>query len=106
VIDLLNGGQKMRIQIHLGFLTFFSLVSAGPALAGDAPEHWNCQQLWTARNQIYKDGGYCFVTQRAVRRFGNAGCDYDDVSDVPLSANQRREVAEIVKYERAKRCPR
>lgn len=65
-----------------------------------------CDDLWYARNEIYKAQGYCFRTQRGIRAFGNAGCQYDAVEDVPLSANQRRTVAEIVREERARRCPR
>jgi YARHG domain len=89
----------------IGFLVFcfFAPVSAQ---AGDGPEFWSCSELWQNRNQIYKDAGYCFRTQRGIRVFGNAGCQYDDVSDVPLSINQRRDVAEITRYERLKRCPR
>ncbi|MBX9910352.1 MAG: YARHG domain-containing protein [Beijerinckiaceae bacterium] len=65
-----------------------------------------CDDLWYARNEIYKAQGYCFRTQRGIRAFGNAGCQYDAVEDVPLSANQRRTVAEIAREERARRCPR
>jgi len=65
-----------------------------------------CDDLWYARNEIYKAQGYCFRTQRGISAFGNAGCQYDAVEDVPLSANQRRTVAEIAREERARRCPR
>jgi YARHG domain len=82
------------------------LPLAGQARAGDGPEFWGCGELWRNRNQIYKDAGYCFTTQRAIRSFGNAGCIYDTIEDVPLSANQRRDVAEIQRYERVRRCPR
>jgi hypothetical protein len=65
-----------------------------------------CDDLWYSRNEIYKTQGYCFRTQRGISAFGNAGCQYDNVEDVPLSANQRRTVAEIAREERARRCPR
>jgi hypothetical protein len=65
-----------------------------------------CDDLWYARNEIYKAQGYCFRTRRGISAFGNAGCQYDNVEDVPLSANQRRTVAEIAREERARRCPR
>lgn len=65
---------------------------------------WSCRDLWVERNQIFKDAGYCFNTQRAVRYFGNAGCMYDRQADVPLSANQRRIIAEIVRVERFTGC--
>lgn len=66
----------------------------------------SCEGLWIARNEIYKAGGYCFRTQRAIAAFGNAGCRYDDIQDVPLSANDRRAVADIVRQERMMGCPR
>jgi hypothetical protein len=81
-------------------------AAAAPAAAGDGPEFWDCGDLWRNRNLIYKDAGYCFRTARAVRGFGNVGCRHDDINDVPLSANQRREVNEIQRYERLRRCPR
>jgi hypothetical protein len=64
----------------------------------------SCSSLWYERNQIYKDGGYCFKTSRAIRAFGNAGCSYDDINDVPLSARQRAAVRDIVAQERRMGC--
>ncbi len=74
--------------------------------AGDGPEFWNCEALWYNRNQIYKEAGYCFRTSRAIRAFGNGGCQYDNLNYVPLSEVQRREIAEIQRYERIRNCPR
>jgi hypothetical protein len=65
-----------------------------------------CADLWTARNEIYKAQGYCFRTKRAIAAFGNAGCQYDNVEDLPLSANDHRAIADILRQERALRCPR
>ena len=75
---------------------------ASPAFANPQA----CADLWTARNEIYKAQGYCFRTKRAIAAFGNAGCQYDDVEDLPLSANDHRVIADIVRQERALRCPR
>ncbi len=77
-----------------------------PAIAGDGPEFWGCEELWQNRNQIYKDAGYCFRTARAIRVFGNAGCQYDNLNFVPLSPVQRREIADIQRYENRRNCPR
>lgn len=66
----------------------------------------NCQFLWTMRNAIYKERGYCFRTQRGIRAFGNAGCLYDDVEAVPLSAIERANAVTILRAERMKGCPR
>lgn len=76
-------------------------MSVSPALA-DFP----CDELWGERNAVYKDAGYCFKTERAIRAFGNADCRYDDIRDVPLSARDRAKVREIQAEEARNRCPR
>jgi YARHG domain len=63
-----------------------------------------CQPLWEVRNWIYKENGYCFHTQKAINAFGNAGCKYDDVADVPLNAAERHNVTAIKKVEAKKGC--
>ncbi len=73
---------------------------SGPAFADV------CSDLWTERNQIYKQAGYCFKTAQAIRVFGNAGCAYDDVRDVPLSARAQQRINQIVRMERAYNCVR
>jgi hypothetical protein len=65
---------------------------------------WSCRDLWIERNQIYKNAGYCFRTQRAVTYFGNAGCVYDRQGDVPLSGRQRQIIADITRAERYLGC--
>lgn len=66
----------------------------------------SCDDLWYARNEIYKAQGFCFRTRRGIEAFGNAGCQYDNADEVPLSAAQRRTIADIQREERARRCPR
>jgi YARHG domain len=88
----------MKISI-LAAATAGLLMSGSLAQAGDI-----CGDLWVQRNQIYKNGGYCFKTTDAIRYFGNAGCEYDSVEDVPLSARERRAVSRIVRQERRNRC--
>lgn len=78
-----------------------ALSAATPAAAA-----FPCDALWGERNAIYKDAGYCFRTERAIRAFGNAGCRYDDLADVPLSARQRADIADIQRQERANGCAR
>ena len=95
---------------HLRTRTLLSIAGAGllttfaaiPAQAD--PE--TCASLWMSRNEIYKAQGYCFRTRRAIAAFGNAGCQYDNIEDLPLSANDHREIASILKRERALGCPR
>ncbi|WP_375463261.1 YARHG domain-containing protein [uncultured Methylobacterium sp.] len=87
----------VRTAVVLGAVI---LMHIAPASAQD------CAEAWYQRNAIYKQGGYCFRTPRAISAFGNAGCTYDAVEDVPLSARQRAAVAEIQAFERANGCPR
>ena len=65
----------------------------------------NCDQLRIRRNSIFKSAGYCFHTPRAIRVFGNAGCMYDNQSDVPLSDHDRQVINVIQQVKRMKRCP-
>ena len=63
-----------------------------------------CQPLWEVRNWIYKENGYCFHTPKAIKAFGNAGCLYDDVAQVPLNDIERANVKAIKKVEAKKGC--
>ena len=63
-----------------------------------------CTNLWLQRNRIYADAGYCFKTGPAIRAFGNANCRYESQYDVPLSADQRAEIAAIIREERELGC--
>jgi hypothetical protein len=91
-------GREMKSNFLL-----CSLAGAVATFAASAAQA-SCDSLWNERNQIYKEAGYCFKTARAIRAFGNAGCSYDDINDVPLSANQRAVVQEIVAQERRMGC--
>ena len=71
-----------------------------------SPAGDSCDGLWYRRNAIYKAAGYCFRTARGIQAFGNAGCQYDDEADVPLSVRQRDEVAGIKRQESYSGCPR
>ena len=64
----------------------------------------DCEDLWIERNSYYKEAGYCFRTARAIRHFGNSGCRYDNMNDVPLSGSVRSRIAEIVRTERRLGC--
>lgn len=79
-------------------------LAAQPVHAGDDFYDWSCNALYVERNGIYRDAGYCFKTARAIKTFGNAGCQFDDINDVPLSTSQRRVIKSIVAAERAKGC--
>ena len=90
---------------HLGRLACAAAAAwliASPAAAQVSV----CEELWALRNGVYKEAGYCFKTRRAIQGFGNAGCRYDELADVPLSARDRAKVADLVAQERVNRCPR
>lgn len=76
-----------------------ALLVATPAWA-----EFPCDELWAERNAVYKEAGYCFRTAKAIRAFGNAGCKYDEIADVPLSARDRTKVADIQREERRNGC--
>ena len=89
---------------RLGLWMILMAVSAAgfeiaPARAQDV-----CTQLWVARNSIYKEYGYCFKTARAIRYFGNAGCQHDNERDLPISRADRARINQIVREERALGC--
>jgi hypothetical protein len=67
---------------------------------------FTCDQLWFARNSIFKEAGYCFKTPRAIAAFGNAGCRYDDIEAVRLSPDNQHFAEAIQRAERIKACPR
>ena len=84
----------------------FRIILAGLALCGvvSSAQAQSCDTLWYQRNAFYKSAGYCFKTSRAISAFGNAGCQYDNQNDVPLSANVRASIAEITRLERLNGC--
>lgn len=65
---------------------------------------FSCEQLWFARNSIFKEAGYCFKTPRAISAFGNAGCRYDDIEAVQLTPENKNFASAIQRTERVKAC--
>jgi hypothetical protein len=80
------------------------LAAASLATTVSVSHAQSCQELWVERNQYYKDAGYCFRTQRAIKYFGNAGCRYDDEGSVPLPRGVRNRIGEISRAERNLGC--
>ncbi len=98
--------SRMRPRMGTIVLPLSAACIAFVHLATPALAAFPCDELWAERNAVYKDAGYCFKTPRAIRAFGNAGCRYDDLADVPLSPRDRAKVADIQRQEQANRCPR
>lgn len=89
--DILGCTDKDAFSAHYSYL-----------VAADGP---TCDFLYTMRNLIYSQQGYCFKTARAIQEIGNSGCRFQHMADVPLSRIERNNVATIQRAETAKRCP-
>ena len=107
-VRLLNGEIGWVSARYVACCRTASVTAPGPdrAVAPSPAVSQSCGDLWYQRNAIYKAAGYCFRTGRGISAFGNAGCQYDNMAEVPLSARQRDEVAEIQQQERYQGCPR
>jgi hypothetical protein len=82
-----------------------AIIAVGALLASAATaEAQSCYDLWYQRNAIFKAAGYCFRTRQAIAEFGNAGCQYDDERDVPLSVRARQRVESLRAQERRYGC--
>ena len=71
---------------------------------GGSDTGMTCDQLWVARNSIYKARGYCFKTERAIRYFGSGGCIHENEGDIPFTQAERGLIAQYVAQERAQGC--
>jgi hypothetical protein len=89
---------------EMKFTALKVVLVAAAAVSSLGAAEASCASLWYRRNQIYKDAGYCFKTARAIRAFGNAGCSYDDINDVPLSVYQHAIMRDIAAQERRMGC--
>ncbi len=72
-------------------------------LLGSGSAFASCAELSYERNAIFKRAGYCFKTAE-IERFGNAGCQFDNQADVPLSQRDRVTIADILRQERIEGC--
>ncbi len=76
-----------------------------PAILQVLDEGATCDQLWTARNLIWKDYGYCFTTDRAIRAFGNDGCQQGlDRAAISLAPEDAAEVDRLSRLEKQLGC--
>jgi outer membrane cobalamin receptor len=64
----------------------------------------SCDALWTVRNSIFDENGYCFKTARGKNTFSNEDCFTSDTTMLKLNAYERANVARIVEVERRKGC--
>lgn len=64
----------------------------------------SCDALWTVRNTIFYENGYCFQTAKGQAVFSNAGCVYTVSGKVPLNKVERSNVERIKSVEARKGC--
>jgi hypothetical protein len=118
---IVNGTPLVRVEVWRGDAGPFVVVTlidspttgdeSSPGAAQEEPSaqrqlsELSCDQLWFARNSIFKAAGFCFKTPRAISAFGNAGCLYDNQQDVPLSQKDRDLIEAIQSAERSRQCP-
>jgi len=95
--------RLLRYGMRYGTMMLLAALALDTAVTRSYAQ--DCQALWVERNFYYKQAGYCFKTVRAISWFGNAGCLYDNENAVPLSAQVRARIHQIVRLERAYRCP-
>jgi hypothetical protein len=118
---IVNGTPLVRVEVWQGSAGPFVVVTltGSPSIGGEsAPggvfqeepsgqprlSDLSCDQLWLARNSIFKAAGFCFKTSRGISAFGNAGCLYDNEYELPLSQKDRNAVEAIQREERYRRC--
>jgi hypothetical protein len=64
----------------------------------------SCDALWTVRNTIFDENGYCFQTAKGKAVFSNVGCRYTVSGNVPLNAYERSNVERVKQVEAQKGC--
>lgn len=64
----------------------------------------SCDALWTVRNTIYDENGYCFKTDRAKEVFSNAGCTVTNAGNLSFNKYERSNIDRIVSVEKHKGC--
>lgn len=64
----------------------------------------SCDSLWTVRNTMYDERGYCFQTARAKDVFSNEDCHVSNAANLKFNKYERANIDRIVAVERAKGC--
>lgn len=64
----------------------------------------SCDALWTVRNTIYDERGYCFSTARARDVFSNDDCSVTNARQLSFNSFERANISRIVEVEHRKGC--
>lgn len=93
--------MPMKTSAALGLL---AVAVAGfamtPAHAGAPFSEYSCHELWSERNGVFANKGYCFTSPKSIAAFGK-GCfaPYGE-----LNTSEKKIVGEIKKWEAIKGC--
>jgi hypothetical protein len=82
----------------------FGCTNASRFRMNDLMSGPNCEFLYTMRNSIYAEHGYCFHTARGRATFGNQGCVSGNPNALGLNPTERYNAGVILQAERAKGC--
>ena len=82
----------------------FGCTNASRFRIGDLMSGPTCEFLYTLRNGIYAEHGYCFHTARGRATFGNQGCVTGNPNALGLNAVEHYNAGVILQAERAKGC--
>lgn len=72
-----------------------TLLSPGPT----------CEFLYTMRNSIYAEHGYCFQSPRAIAAFGNANCRTSNPNALGFNRYESANASTILRAEQSMGCP-
>jgi YARHG domain len=64
----------------------------------------SCDALWTVRNMIFDENGYCFQTAKALAVFSNEGCQFTNMAAMPLNQFETANIQTIRQVEKQKAC--
>jgi hypothetical protein len=64
----------------------------------------SCDSLWTVRNMIFDENGYCFTSAKGKATFSNVGCMYHSMSAMPLNSYEVKNIALVKSVEKQKAC--
>ena len=68
-------------------------------ISTSALRNLSCDALWTVRNSIYNDHGYCFKTAAARRVFDNSDCSVNNAAHLGFSNIEQTNINRIVAVE-------
>ena len=101
----------------IGFAAFFTTPAANAAcfegavgctdtatIPVAALEQLSCDNLWTVRNMIFDENGYCFKTAKAKSIFSNDGCSYTTMASMPLNSYEAKNIQLVQAVEKQKAC--